>query len=238
MNKKIQLTKILILAFTVLIVLSYCDKSPTEPKNTAPIISAVTITPQTVNTNGTAAVSVTASDADSDQLTYSYIPNGGSINGTGPVVNWTAPGTAGAFSISVTVSDGVAQVTGSGNLTVVAPVITTQVVGQASFQAGVNGNLNNAQVGLYLSVNDWINYSPIKFSRITSSGAVVNYAITDVNPGNYYLDIWKDNDNDGAWSVGDFAGTLNSGALSAAGLVPFQIAVGETKTFNIDMVIL
>ena len=116
-------------------------------------------------------------------------------------------------------------------------MVTIQVIGTTRFQAGVNGDLNNAQVALYLSVADWGNYNPIKYGPITESGANVSFALTNVNLGNYYLDIWKDNDNNGFWSTGDFVGTLNSGALSAAGLVPFQIATGETKTFNIDMFI-
>lgn len=225
-----------ILALSIIVFVS-CDNSA-EPKNTAPVIQSVVVTPTTVNTNGTATVTVTATDAEANALTYSYAPNGGAIAGIGPFVNWTAPGTAGAYSVNVKVSDGALETEMTGNLTVIAPAVITQVQGVASFQAGVNSNLNNSQVGLYLSVNDWINYSPIKWVRITESGAVVNYTIANVVPGNYYLDIWKDNDNDGAWSVGDFAGMLTSGALNASGLIPFQIAEGQTMTFNISMFIL
>ena len=224
-----------ILLFTFIFFIA-CD-STTESKNSAPVISAVVVNPSSVAANGITTVTVTATDADDDPLTYAYDPNGGAITANGASANWTAPGTAGAISVTVTVTDGQGgEANGTGNLTVTAPV--TQVIGTASFQAGVNGDLNNAQVAIYLSVNDWVNYSPIKYTRITGSGAVVSYSLTNVNPGNYYLDIWKDNDNSGAWSVGDFAGTLNSGALNAAGLIPFQIATGETKTFNINMVIL
>ena len=236
MTKYIRIITFSLVGYFVLTA-GLCDGT-TESKNTAPVIQSVVVTPTTVNVNGTATVTVTATDAENNALTYTYTPNGGAIAGTGPFVNWAAPGTAGAYSVQVKVSDSVLETEMSGNLTVIAPIVNTQVNGVASFQAGVNGNLNNAQVGLYLSVNDWVNYSPIVWTRITESGAVVNYTITNVVPGNYYLDIWKDNDNDGAWSVGDFAGTLNSGALSAAGLVPFQIAEGQTKTFNISMVIL
>ena len=67
---------------------------------------------------------------------------------------------------------------------------------------------------------------------VSGSGANVSYTIPNVNPGNYYLDIWKDNDNNGFWSIGDFVGWYGSGAWSAPTLTEFQISEGQTV--NID----
>lgn len=230
-----------ILTFSIIITLllvAGCKKT-TEPENNAPVISAVTVNPPSVNVNGTATVTVTATDADNDPITYNYVPNGGAINGTGASVIWTAPGTAGAYSVTVNITDGQGgEATGSGNLTVIAAAVVTQVTGNASFPAGVNADLNNALVALYTNIANWNAYSPIKFVAITGSGANVSYTITDVNPGNYYLDVWKDNDNDNAWSAGDFVGWYGSGALGAPVLTEFQISAGQTVNINVSMIVI
>src|SRR5439155_258272 len=56
----------------------------------------------------TSALSATASDADSDVLTYTWTPSGGSITGSGASVTFTPPtvATAAVFSISLAVDDG------------------------------------------------------------------------------------------------------------------------------------
>jgi len=228
-----------ILTFSViitLILITGCDT--TEPGNNIPVISAVTVNPSSVNANGTATVSVTATDTDNDALNYAYMPSGGSIVGNTASVIWTAPSTAGAYSVTVTVSDGQGgEATGSGSLNVTATAVVTQVTGNASFPAGVNSDLNNSMVALYTTIANWNVYSPIKWVAISGSGANVSYTIPNVVPGNYYLDVWKDIDNDGAWSAGDFVGWYGSGALNAPVLTEFQVAEGETKVINVGMFI-
>jgi len=52
------------------------------------------------------AVSVVASDPDSDPLTYAWSATGGFISGSGASVTWNAPLTAGTFMVSCVVADG------------------------------------------------------------------------------------------------------------------------------------
>ena len=47
-----------------------------------------------------------ASDPDSDNLTYSWTADNGTINGNGASAKWTSPSSMGKYNISVTVSDG------------------------------------------------------------------------------------------------------------------------------------
>ena len=47
-----------------------------------------------------------ASDPDSDNLTYSWTADNGTIKGTGASAKWTSPASMGKYNISVTVSDG------------------------------------------------------------------------------------------------------------------------------------
>jgi hypothetical protein len=48
----------------------------------------------------------TASDPDNDGLSYEWSASGGSISGTGAVVDWTAPEEVGMYDITVVVDDG------------------------------------------------------------------------------------------------------------------------------------
>ncbi|MBW7847964.1 MAG: hypothetical protein H3C41_07775 [Bacteroidales bacterium] len=207
-----------------------------KDSNKNPVITSVTVNPASVNANGTVSVAVVASDPDNDQLSYSYTVTGGAINGTGPNITWTAPSTAGAHTINVTVSDGKGgTATGNGALTVLPAV--TQITGTAQFPAGVSGDLANSKVSIYTSYDNWNANQPIKFAAVTGTGASVSFSLTNVNPGNYYLDVWKDNDNNAFWSSGDFIGWYGSGGLGSPILTEFQIAEGQTVNLNVQMFI-
>ncbi len=222
-----------VVLLSLMVVVSACKK---DEENNSPTISSVTVTPASVAANGVAAVAVVAADQDGDALTYAYTVSGGAITGSGAAATWTAPAQAGAYSVTVTVTDGNGgTASGNGSLTVTEPV--TQVVGTASFPAGSSGDLSNSKVSLYTSYDNWVNNQPIKFGVVTGSGASVSFTMLDVIPGNYYLDVWKDNDNDGFWTIGDFIGWYGSGGLGSPNLTEFQIAEGETFSCNVSMYI-
>lgn len=227
------LSAFLLVAFVVLI--SGCDKD----ENGNPVISAVVVNPASVSAGGQVFITVTASDPDGDALTYTYLPNGGAVSGSGSSVTWTAPTIAGAYSVTVTVTDGNGgSATASGTLTVTAASNVTRVTGTASFPAGTSGDLSNAKVSLYTSYENWNFNQPIKFAAVTGAGASVSFEITDVLPGNYYMDVWKDIDNSATWTVGDYVGWYGSGGLGSPALTEFQITQGQTLSFTISMYII
>jgi len=206
-------------------------------KNSPPVVVSVVVNPTAVDPGQTATVAVTATDADSDPLSYAYTVNGGAINGTGAMVQWISPSISGAYSVSVTVSDGQGGTAmGNAALTVNTVVLFTGVSGTCSFLAGTAGDLSNSKVSLYTSLDNWNNNSPIKFGAVTGSGASVTYRLS-ANPGNYYLDIWKDNDNDGYWSAGDFIGWYGSGGLGSPALTEIQLEQGQNFQSSITMYI-
>ncbi|MBK8819778.1 MAG: hypothetical protein IPN49_12085 [Saprospiraceae bacterium] len=212
-----------------------CEKD--EKTNTQPVIQSVTVTPNIINANGMVTIAVVASDADKDPLSYAYIVTGGAITGTGPFVSWTAPSTDGAHSVTVTVRDGKGgEVTQNASLTVLKPV--TQVTGTASFVAGVSGDLSNAKVSLYTSLENFELNQPVRFVAVNGSGGNVTFTIPNVLPGNYYLSVWKDNNNSQVFDKGDFIGIY--GVINLGAYTFTEMAVKEGETFNckIDMWIL
>jgi hypothetical protein len=232
--KKEPLTIMLIVAAVFIMIF---DTSCKKDENGNPVVASVVVSPNVINANGMVSVSVVATDPDNDALTYAYTVTGGAITGSGASVSWTAPSTSGAHSVSVTVTDGNGgQATGNGALTVLEPV--TQITGTASFPAGTSGDLSNSKVSIYTSYENWLYNQPIKFGAVSGAGASVSFTLSDVNPGNYYLDVWKDIDNDGAWSVGDYVGWYGSGGLGSPSLTEFQIAQGETVNVSLSMYII
>jgi len=90
--------------------------------NNNPQISSLTATPATLVTGGNSTIRCTASDPDGDTLAYSWTYTGGSISGTGSTITWTAPATAGTYTVTVLVSDGKGgNVTRNVSITVTRP---------------------------------------------------------------------------------------------------------------------
>ncbi len=120
---------------------------------------------------------------------------------------------------------------------VIVPGVTT-VSGTASFPAGSSGDLSNAKVSIYTSWDNWNNNIPIQFDNVQGSGAQVSFILTNMNAGNYYLDIWKDVDGNASWTTGDFVGWYGAvNSLGSPNLTEFQISDEESKTFQISMIV-
>lgn len=96
--------------------------------NKSPEITSLTPSATSVARGESCTISCVASDPDTDDvLTYAWSATGGSISGTGDSVTWTAPTDIGAYSVTVTVSDGEEVVSDSCNIQVVnsPPVIAS-----------------------------------------------------------------------------------------------------------------
>jgi len=74
--------------------------------NHPPIITALTADPNPVRQSSRCEVSCIASDPDGDQLSYEWSSEGSDISGEGPMVDWTAPGATGTYTVTVVVMDG------------------------------------------------------------------------------------------------------------------------------------
>ncbi len=76
-----------------------------KPENRAPVIERIDYMQDTFATSEVLIESI-ASDADSDNLTYEWKAESGSITGDGPNVIWTPPERMGTYPIMLVVSDG------------------------------------------------------------------------------------------------------------------------------------
>jgi len=75
------------------------------PPGEPPVISSLTADKEVVNPSGSCLVSCVASDPDGDELSYTWSASGGNVSGEGAVVTWIAPEEAGAYTITVKVTD-------------------------------------------------------------------------------------------------------------------------------------
>ena len=73
--------------------------------NYAPQISEIQKSVAYAAPNETLQLTCLATDANDDPLTFEWTATGGTFNGTGKTVDWTAPATEGIFDISVKVTD-------------------------------------------------------------------------------------------------------------------------------------
>jgi len=108
-----------------------------------------------------------------------------------------------------------------------------KVTGVGSLPPGVVGSPEDTQVALYLSIEDWLYDRVFAFTTCDGSG---NYTLHNVIPGVYYMDAWKDNDNNGIWgSSGDYIWLHGTGIYPNYTLVPIQVAYGSIITINFEL---
>jgi hypothetical protein len=79
--------------------------TPPPPENTAPVIHYIEAPTETLPQT-TSQIDCVATDADSDNLTYSWTCTGGTLLGNGESVVWNSPQEAGSYDLHVVVTDG------------------------------------------------------------------------------------------------------------------------------------
>jgi len=111
-----------------------------------------------------------------------------------------------------------------------APTPTTGTIGGVlSLPVGAGGDVTNTRVAIYQSYDDWLNDRVLVAVACGSGGA---YTFSNVTPGSYYLDGWKDNNNNQIIDSGDFFGVYGSGTYPNYTLSPFSVAAGQTTAIN------
>ena len=209
------------LSFTIitLLLISSCS----EKAQSIPKIDKISISPDTVAAGGIALLTIIASDADGDELVYSYSTNGGKISGYGDSVYWLAPLKGGLYSAIVRVTDP------SGNQSIDSVKLyvlnsgKSTVSGTASFPEGINFDLSASKARLFTSLAARTAGQPADSAIVFGFGSIVSFTFPAVTPGSYYLDLWKDMDNSMTLSAGDFIGWYGSGDFTNPVLKPLIV---------------
>ena len=89
-----------LVVLTLCTILSGCVQS-----NNPPVISGLEAEKDLVEPSDSSEITCVASDADGDNLTYTWSATGGTISSVGPVATWTAPDTCEGYIITVVVAD-------------------------------------------------------------------------------------------------------------------------------------
>jgi hypothetical protein len=111
-----------------------------------------------------------------------------------------------------------------------------KIKGAASLPPGVVGSPENTEVAIYLSVEDWLYDRIFAFTDCDAGG---NYTLDNVTPGVYYMDAWKDNDNNEIWgSSGDYIWLNGTGTYPNYTLEPLQVAFASTITINFELFVI
>lgn len=115
-------------AAAIVLTFAACGDETTAPANRPPNLRDMIAIPPSVVLRGTTRVTALGSDPDGDAVTTSWTADGGTLSAnTGTSVSWTAPDTAGAYSVRATVTDGeesasrsLTILVGEGSITVVS----------------------------------------------------------------------------------------------------------------------
>ncbi len=86
--------------------LAGCTHQSLVPDNDPPVITKLETSASTVTAGGFIFITVEAEDPDRDSLAYEWAASAGAIEDSGAAIQWRAPQTTGAETVSVTVSDG------------------------------------------------------------------------------------------------------------------------------------
>lgn len=100
-NKKRYLVIVgFVVAASLLSILFY-----TMLANHRPVITSLEAERETVLLSRSCQIVCNATDRDNDELSYTWSASGGGITGEGAMVAWTAPDSAGSYTITATVTD-------------------------------------------------------------------------------------------------------------------------------------
>ncbi|MGA9407733.1 MAG: LamG-like jellyroll fold domain-containing protein [Bacteroidota bacterium] len=175
--------------------------------NYPPRIKSLTPDSNTVLKSHSTLIFCTATDNDNDTLSYSWKASGGSIVGSGSIITWNAPDTAGAYVVQCVVSDTHgAQTSAADTITVVQsinhpPVIQKMNASPGKIDLGATSTISC--FAMDPDSNTLTYHWSTANGLLTGTGSIVSWQSPQTG-GNYYIQCTVDDGHGGtaADSVG------------------------------------
>jgi len=120
---------------------------------------------------------------------------------------------------------------GGGDNSPMAPPASTAIAGSVTVQPGSPADPTNARAAVYTSLADFNNDAWAKQAAVQRNGTAWSFTIPDLNAGNYYVDVWRDNNNNGVIDAGDIYGYYSTGQGGA----PAPVLVNQGATASVTL---
>ncbi|KPK73881.1 hypothetical protein AMJ87_00080 [candidate division WOR_3 bacterium SM23_60] len=86
-----------------------------------------------------------------------------------------------------------------------------------------------------MSLANWQSDNTFQSVLATGSGGTASYTMSDVPPGAYYLDAWKDVNANLRFDSGDFLGVYDTAQSPSSNPIEFFLSAGEALTIDVTM---
>lgn len=154
--------------------------SPTEiSENKSPVITSISVIPDTVFINGKATLISIAFDEDQDRLTYKWWVETGRVEGSGAVVEWFVGADTGLYTVKCVVSDskGGIDIDSIKVPVLLYPIPEEGLRAYYDFEGDVKDKSGNGYDGMLLggaSISTFLNIGNNDSDRVSLPASVMN----------------------------------------------------------------
>jgi len=78
----------------------------------------------------------------------------------------------------------------------------------------------------------------LAYVAASGSGGSATFTLSNITPGTYYLDAWKDVNNNASFDAGDLYGWYGTAAYPGGSISPLMVSAGQTTTVTIQMIVI
>jgi hypothetical protein len=142
-----------------------------EAINHDPVIDSMKAKPRKIDLGSTSSILCSASDADGDQLTYTWSADSGVIEGQGEQILWTAPDSEGNYFITCMVSDGQGGVS-TDSIGIVVRDFSDHEAGNLIMHIRFDGNADDISGNGY---NGTVNGARLTTDRLGNSNSAYSF---------------------------------------------------------------
>jgi hypothetical protein len=206
--------------------------------NRIPVAGDINLSGTALLTNFAYAASISASDPDGDSLSYSWSVTGGSIADTASnPIQWRTPGSAGSYTINVSISDGRGgSITKTKTVTVNIPTVGLDPSTGIITVQNINLSLVNSEGG-YIERNGYINSGGCLYVGDSNNNRTCNgylsFDISGIAGSSIQAASLTFNLNNTYGSPSPFFTNISVFALYW-GASPLTLAVDDTPAANVD----